>query len=75
MRMFITVQNKTVPVFSDEKNKKKLNLLKSALEFKMVKGRKAIKQCLDSLISIEIVGCEAILHSFNERDSLALSLY
>jgi hypothetical protein len=75
MRMFITVQNKTVPVLSDEKNKKKLNLLKSALEFKIVKGRKAIKQCLDSLISIEIVGCEAILHSFNERDSLALSLY
>jgi hypothetical protein len=75
MRMFITVQNKTVPVFSDEKNKKKFNLLKSALESKVTKGRKAIKQCLDSLISIEIIGCEAILHSLNERDSLALSLY
>jgi hypothetical protein len=73
--MFITVKNKSITVFSDEKNKKKLNLLKSALEFKVVKGRKAIKQCLDSLISIEIVGCEAILHSYNERDSLALSLY
>ncbi|MNI22289.1 hypothetical protein D3C73_758410 [compost metagenome] len=75
MKIFITVQNKQVPVFSDESNKKKINLLKSALEAKVSKGRRAIKQCLDSLISIEIIGCEAILHSFNERDSLALSLY
>jgi hypothetical protein len=75
MKLFITVQNKTVPVFSDENNKKKYNLLKSALESKVNKGRRAIKKCLDSLISIEIIGCEAILHSLNERDSLALSLY
>jgi len=75
MKLFITVQNKTVPVYSDEKNKKKLNLLISALESKVVKGKRAIKKCLDSLISIEIVGCEAILHSYNETDSLALSLY
>ncbi|NHN33990.1 MULTISPECIES: 3-dehydroquinate dehydratase [Paenibacillus] len=75
MKLFITVQNKTVPVYSDEKNKKKLNLLVSALESKVVKGKRAIKKCLDSLISIEIVGCEAILHSYNETDSLALSLY
>ncbi|PZE22109.1 3-dehydroquinate dehydratase [Paenibacillus xerothermodurans] len=75
MKLFITVHNKTVPVYSDEKNKKKLNLLTSALEAKLVKGRKAIKKCLASLISIEIVGCEAILHSYNEKDTLALSLY
>jgi hypothetical protein len=75
VKLFITVQNKTVPVYSDEKNKKKLNLLISALESKVVKGKRAIKKCLDSLISIEIVGCEAILHSYNETDSLALSLY
>ncbi|MCU6798298.1 MULTISPECIES: 3-dehydroquinate dehydratase [Paenibacillus] len=75
MKLFITVQNKKVPVYSDEKNKKKLNLLVSALESKVVKGKRAIKKCLDSLISIEIVGCEAILHSYNETDSLALSLY
>jgi hypothetical protein len=75
MKLFITIQNKTVPVYSDEKNKKKLNLLVSALESKVVKGKRAIKKCLDSLISIEIVGCEAILHSYNETDSLALSLY
>ncbi len=75
MKLFITVQNKTVPVYTDEKTSKKFNLLKSALESKVTKGRKAIKKCLDSLISIEIVGCEAILHSLNERDSLALSLY
>ncbi|MDF2663643.1 MAG: hypothetical protein K0Q94_6434, partial [Paenibacillus sp.] len=30
---------------------------------------------LASLISIEIDGGEAILHSFREEDSLALSLY
>jgi hypothetical protein len=75
VKLFITIQNKTVPVYSDEKNKKKINLLTSALESKVRKGKKAIKKCLDSLISIEIVGCEAILHSFNETDSLALSLY
>ncbi|TDF92369.1 3-dehydroquinate dehydratase [Paenibacillus piri] len=75
MRLFITIQNKTIPVYSDEKNKKKFNLLTSALEAKLVKGKRAVKRCLDSIISIEIVGCEAILHSFNETDSLALSLY
>lgn len=75
MKMFITVHNKKVPVYTDEKTNKKFNLLKTALESKLVKGRKAVKKCLDSLISIEIVGCEAILHSFNERDTLALSLY
>ncbi|MCR8635116.1 MULTISPECIES: 3-dehydroquinate dehydratase [Paenibacillus] len=75
MKLFITIQNKSVPVYSDEKNKKKFNLLISALDSKLVKGKRAIKKCLDSLISIEIVGCEAILHSYNETDSLALSLY
>lgn len=75
MKLFITVHNKTIPVYTDDKTSKKYNLLKSALEAKLTKGRKAIKKCLDSLISIEIVGCEAILHSLNERDTLALSLY
>lgn len=75
MKLFITIHNKKVPVYTDEKTNKKFNLLKSAVESKLVKGRKAVKKCLDSLISIEIVGCEAILHSLNERDSLALSLY
>jgi len=75
MKLFITVHNKKVPVYTDEKTNKKFNLLKTALESKLVKGRKAVKKCLDSLISIEIVGCEAILHSLNERDTLALSLY
>ncbi|MGG1515300.1 3-dehydroquinate dehydratase [Paenibacillus oryzisoli] len=75
MVMFIKINNKAVPVYSDEKNKKKYNLLKSAIDSKITKGRATIKKCLDSIISIEIVGCEAILHSLNERDSLALSLY
>ncbi len=75
MKMFITVQDKKILVFSDETNKKKINLLKNALDLKLSRGRTAIKDCINSLISIEIIGCEAILHTFNERDSLALSLY
>jgi hypothetical protein len=75
MKLFITVHNKKIPVYSDEKNRKKFNLLTSALDSKLVKGKKAVKKCLESIISIEIVGCEAILHSYNETDSLALSLY
>ena len=76
MKVFITVKDKTVPVYSDEVNyKKKLTLLKSAIESKLVQGRQAIKTCLDTLISIEIIGSEAILHSINERHTLALSLY
>jgi hypothetical protein len=75
MKMLITVQNKKILVFSDEPNKKKINLLKVALEQKLARGRKAIKETINSLVSIEIVGCEAILHTYNESDSLALSLY
>jgi hypothetical protein len=75
MKVFINVQDRKVLVFSDEANKKKINLLKSALENKITKGRDAIKKCISTLVSIEIVGCEAILHAYNERDSVALSLY
>jgi len=76
MVAYITVRDRKVPVYSDELNKKeKLNLLKQAIEIKLVNGRRAIKQCLENLISVEIVGSEAILHSMNERDSIALSLY
>ena len=76
MTIFINFQNRKVPVYSDDMNeKKKLSLLKSALENKLAKGKKAIKTCLNSLISIEIVGSEAILHAHNERDTLVLSLY
>lgn len=75
MKVFVTIQNKQIPVFADNLNKKTLTLLKNALDKKVSSGRQTLKRCLQSLISIEVVGCEAILHSFNETDSLALSLY
>lgn len=75
MKVFVTIQNKQIPVFADNLNKKTLKLLKTALDKKIENGRHALKKCLHNLISIEVIGCEAILHSLNERDSLALSLY
>ncbi|AIQ64340.1 hypothetical protein D3C81_107230 [compost metagenome] len=79
MRMLITFQNKSVPVYFTTDNKqptqKVLKLLTSALDLKINKGKNALKKCLNSLISIEIKGSEAILHSFSEDDTLALSLY
>ncbi|MFB6364960.1 3-dehydroquinate dehydratase [Paenibacillus elgii] len=75
MKVFVTIQNKEIPVFADNLNKKTLKLLKMALDKKVESGRMTLKKCLQTLISIEVIGCEAILHSFNEKDSLALSLY
>ncbi|MCZ8515582.1 3-dehydroquinate dehydratase [Paenibacillus filicis] len=75
MKVFVTFQNKQIPVFAENLNKKTLTLLKNALDKKVQTGRRAVQKCLQSLISIEVVGCEAILHSYNETDSLALSLY
>ncbi|UUZ83331.1 hypothetical protein LJK88_05370 [Paenibacillus sp. P26] len=75
MKVFVTFQNKQIPVFAESLNKKTLTLLKNALDKKVATGRRAVQKCLQSLISIEVVGCEAILHSYNETDSLALSLY
>lgn len=79
MTMLINFQNKLVPVYFSSENKqpvqKTLRLLSHTLELKIQNGKRALKKCLDSLISIEIVGSEAILHSKSEDDSLALSLY
>lgn len=76
MRTFIEVKERKVPVYSDEtQGMKKIKLLSEALRTKSLHGRKAIKQSLDSLISIEIVDSDAILHTFDEQDSIALSLY
>jgi hypothetical protein len=52
-----------------------MNLLTQAINRKLMSGRRAVKLCLDTLISIEIVENEAILHAYNEQDTLALSLY
>ncbi|MNY80342.1 hypothetical protein D3C86_2213420 [compost metagenome] len=54
---------------------KTLKLLSNTLENKISTGKRTLQKYLNSLISIEIVGSEAILHSINENDSLALSLY
>ncbi|MFD0619437.1 3-dehydroquinate dehydratase [Paenibacillus sp. GCM10027629] len=74
-KQLINFQNKTIPVFYTSMNKKTLTALLTALDSKMKNGKKAIKKCLDTLISIEIIGCEAILHSKRESDTLALSLF
>ncbi|MDP4097432.1 hypothetical protein OIN60_11690 [Paenibacillus sp. P96] len=79
MRTLIIFQNKRIPVYINHENKqpvqKTLRLLSSTLENKIATGKRALQKCLNSLISIEIIGCEAILHSVSENDSLALSLY
>ena len=79
MKTLIMFQNKPVPVYFTTENKqpvqKVLKLLTSALDHKIQNGKKALKKCLNSLISIEIEGSEAILHSKSENDSLALSLF
>ncbi|OME95308.1 MULTISPECIES: hypothetical protein [Paenibacillus] len=79
MKTLIMFQNKPVPVYFTTDNKqpvqKVLKLLTSALDHKIQTGKNALQKCLNSLISIEIEGSEAILHSKSENDSLALSLF
>ncbi|AWB44409.1 hypothetical protein DCC85_09335 [Paenibacillus sp. CAA11] len=79
MRIVINFQNNLVPVYFSSENKqpvqRTLKLLTTALENKFRNGKNALKKCLNTLISIEIEGSEAILHSKSEFDSLALSLY
>ncbi|MCI3927105.1 hypothetical protein MO973_43725 [Paenibacillus sp. TRM 82003] len=76
MRTFIEVKERKVPVYSDEaQGSKKIKLLSHALAAKALHGRQAIKQTIDRVISIEIVDSDAILHTFDEQDSIALSLY
>lgn len=74
--VFIDFQERKIPVFcTNISHKNTFTLLMEALNTKVHTGKKAIKTCLESLISIEIIGSEAILHSKREMDSLALSLY
>ena len=75
MKTIIILQNRPIPVFYNPSSKKLLPQLISILENKLVHGKRLIRQCLDSLISIEIDGCEAILHTKRESDTLALSIY
>jgi hypothetical protein len=79
VKMVIQFENKNIPVYFSSENKqpiqRTLKLLTSALDHKIRNGKHALQKCLHSLISIEIEGSEAILHSKSEFDSLALSLY
>jgi hypothetical protein len=76
MRTFIELDERQVPVYSDEaQGSKKIKLLSHTLKAKSMHGRKTIKQSLQRVISIEIVDSDAILHTLDEQDSIALSLY
>lgn len=68
-------QNRLIPVYMSEQNKKAMRKLESILNTKWTNGKNAIKQCLASLISIEIDGSEATLHSYFEHKTLTISLY
>jgi len=78
MKILVKFNNKSIPVFFNKTkkvNNKLLSELSSLLEKKYQNGKRALRTCLDTLISIEILDGEAILHSIREDDSLALSLY
>jgi hypothetical protein len=75
MRLLINVQDRKIPVYFTKFSDKAMNLLTQAINRKLMSGKRAVKLCLDTLISIEIVENEAILHAYNEQDTLALSLY
>jgi len=68
-------QNKAIPVYMSEQNKKAMRKLEAILNQKWETGKQALKQCLATLISIEIVGSEATLHALTEHHSLTISLY
>jgi hypothetical protein len=75
MRTTLLFQNKMIPVYMTDTQKGAVDKLADVLNRKLTTGKNAIKKCLSSLISVEIVGSEATLHSLHERDSLTISLY
>ena len=75
MRTTLTFQNKLIPVYLTDTNKQALDKLTSVLNRKLITGKNALKKCIHTLISVEIVGSEATLHSYYERDTLTISLY
>jgi hypothetical protein len=75
MTSTLVFQNKEIPVYSSEQNKKAMRKLEFILNQKWETGKQAIKQCLATLISIEIIGSEATLHALTEHHSLTISLY
>ncbi|EXX86948.1 hypothetical protein BG53_04595 [Paenibacillus darwinianus] len=76
MKTMISLQNKIIPVYLNESNNKKaLDKLGEVLNRKLETGKTAVKNCIRSLISVEISGSEATLHAINEKDTLTISLY
>ncbi|OXM13129.1 3-dehydroquinate dehydratase [Paenibacillus herberti] len=76
MRTLISFQNKSIPVYvTEQNNKKALDKLGEVLNRKLLTGKNAVKSCILSLISVEITGSEATLHTINEKDTLTISLY
>jgi hypothetical protein len=75
MKQILFFQHKKIPVFMEQHNPKALSLLKTTLDKKLTKGKKAMVRCLNTLISIELKGREAIFHAMNEKDTLVVSIY
>ena len=75
MKAMLLFQNKTIPVYLTDTNKQALDKLSAVLHRKLQTGKNALKTCIASLISVEIIGSEATLHSFSERDTLTISIY
>ncbi|MBD2868055.1 3-dehydroquinate dehydratase [Paenibacillus arenilitoris] len=75
MKTTMMFQNKLIPVYLTDTNKQAIEKLTAVLNRKLETGKNALKTCIKSLISVEIVGSEATLHSFFERDTLTISLY
>lgn len=75
MKTVFMFQNKTIPVYLTDTNKQALDKLSTILHRKLETGKNALKKCISSLISVEIIGSEATLHSLYERDTLTISLY
>jgi hypothetical protein len=75
MKTMLIFQNKTIPVYLTDTNKQAIEKLTAVLNRKLTTGKNALKTCIKSLISVEIVGSEATLHSYFERDTLTISLY
>jgi hypothetical protein len=77
VKTLIQFQNRRIPVyFTDTQyHKKSLDALLAALDRKVATGKAMLQKCLSSLISIEIVEGDAILHCKREFDTVALSLH
>ncbi len=75
MKTTLLFQNKAIPVYLTDTNKQAIEKLSTILNRKLTTGKNALKKCLLSLISVEIIGSEATLHSLSERDTLTISLY